>query len=422
MDQPPAGDNPDLDPTDRSSDALSDEGPARSGHREKALIVAVLVLTLIIATVMVIGSGASGADTPETAVRHFLDALDESDPNAAVEHLDPVERRLFAGEDASLAADLMALGLVPPTDDAVSVPIPIADDALATAIVSVDMVDAKVALATVSPAVLWPDASARTDELVVAVEREGRWYVSMQSTRAERVRAAAQLDPPTYRQGPPAIGATTPETAVDNFIRVAVGRNISAVVSSLPPDTGAAVRDHSTLFLDRWTELRREYDEAHPGLATSVTALELSTVVDGDRAIVSVDRLAVRLADVGVAWRLDTEAECLVTEIGTTAVPECAIDDEAELPSGGLGIADRDDTGIIVVRVNGFWYVEATPEITEAMLAGLYSSGRTGLPGWLAQIDPVIARLYELVDGFERPEREPRLAEGPQLNGLPTGE
>jgi hypothetical protein len=76
-----------------------------------------------------------------------------------------------------------------------------------------------------------------SDPFVVAIRRDGNWYVSAAYTALEYVRAANNLSPADYGSGLTArLGADTPEAAAREFVTALGANQWDKVFSLLPPD------------------------------------------------------------------------------------------------------------------------------------------------------------------------------------------
>ena len=92
------------------------------------------------------------------------------------------------------------------------------------------------------------DSSLRT--YVVAVETDGRWYVSIAATIAEYAREAAGIPYSPGLKPNPGIGADSPEDAVRKLTATLSGTDLRAAVQLLPPDTYRALYDYTGVIED----------------------------------------------------------------------------------------------------------------------------------------------------------------------------
>ncbi|HRE01579.1 MAG TPA: hypothetical protein PLV68_09775, partial [Ilumatobacteraceae bacterium] len=89
-----------------------------------------------------------------------------------------------------------------------------------------------------------------------AVERDGRWYISLLYTGA--VGAAGIDNVPAREEGIAPVGAKTPEGALDNVIQSLVGLDLESVVAGLNPNEAEVLQRFAPLFID---DMQDELDD-----------------------------------------------------------------------------------------------------------------------------------------------------------------
>ena len=85
---------------------------------------------------------------------------------------------------------------------------------------------------------------------ITTIEDDGRWYVSLFYTMAELARAAADAPAPTTEGAVPAVGADSPEEAVDEMIAAVERLDVERMIELTPPDEMGVLHDYAPLFLD----------------------------------------------------------------------------------------------------------------------------------------------------------------------------
>lgn len=233
-------------------------------HRRTAGIgatVAALVGAVGFVTVALDGAGTAGAETPEGAVRAFLEAAEAEDVLGMIDVLDPAEVPALRsaaerGRDDAVAGELV--GAEFRLDGVAGLDVEFTDLALAAE----PVIDGVVVVrptgslswsfdptafpfgAELVPLVtdLTPSSDAgEIDELwsgamLATIERDGRWYVSAGFTVAELIRAATDAAPP----GAPldAAGADTPEAAAQSFWQRTLDLDLAGAFSLAAPGEG----------------------------------------------------------------------------------------------------------------------------------------------------------------------------------------
>ena len=125
---------------------------------------------------------------------------------------------------------------------------------------------------------------------MVLVERDGRWYMSAMFTIAENARIEAGEDFPDAAQAPPALGSATPEAAVEAMFAEMIELDMVGFIGRMDPEELAVLYRYSPLFLD---EAQDGLDDAERFFADNNVEWDLSEFdfdveTDGDDASVVV--------------------------------------------------------------------------------------------------------------------------------------
>lgn len=292
--------------------ALSDDSarPARKGRSVFAAggIAALLgVATLAISALV----GGSGADSPEAAARQLADAIAREDPLAAVDVLAPDEVRTLRSTVDAVSARAAELELV----DAAGAPLAGVD----LSVEGLELTTEELAPGFAKVSVRGGTLTVRTDRsglsavlqrvaersgdidgdvdfatarpfdaapFVVAVERDGSWYVSVAYTVLEYIRAADGGAPADYgsaRASVASLGADSPEAAAEDMLRAAAAGDWLRVLELVPPDE-VPVYDYRAMILAQGAE-----SGSSPEL--TVTEFAAAAETDGGTAKVAVQAL-----------------------------------------------------------------------------------------------------------------------------------
>jgi hypothetical protein len=281
--------------------------------------IAALVGVTFVA-VAAIGSGGGGASSPDGAVRKLAEAITAEDSLAAINVLAPDEVRTLRNTvDAaqSKAADVKLVerasapfaGLDVRVDD-----LALANEDLADGFVKVHLTAGTISAETnrsefsrVLQRATEDDGNARAsadfarshpfdyDPFVVAVRRDGKWYVSAAYTALEYVRLANHLAPADYGSADAAtLGADSPEAAVRELTDAIVAAQWEKAFSLLPPDE-APLYDYRTGLAQL---LGNDFE-------ATVTSFDAKASVDGDKATVSVTAAGTyRTSDTEEKWNV----------------------------------------------------------------------------------------------------------------------
>ncbi len=372
--------------------------PARSRKKVIGAVAGVgaLLAASTFAIVTVLGNESDGgAASPEAVGRQLFEALGNEDVLGAIDLLLPGERETFRQPVIDLfdnlrrievldsSASLDRLGgtdfefsdvevTTEPTgaDDIVKV---VVDGAVSTT-VNGDAVPLGSLLIDEVFDGERPDMSMdqQNDEIggttFAAVERDGRWYLSLFYSIAENARGDREVP----AQGVQAKGADSPEQAVDQLLSALEAQDVEALIASLDPTEAEALQRYAPLFLD---DAQQGLSDA--GIEWSITERSYSVEGSGSRRHVDIDSLSFRAssAEDDSSVSIDFADGCATVAFDGDSVNTCEGDTNG-LGSlfGDAGVGDEaaaqdfaDATqrafagysprGIAVHEVDGQWYV-----------------------------------------------------------------
>lgn len=371
-------------------------------------------------------SSASGGATPTAAVERFFDALANEDAIGVLETMMPAERRLLVDPLQAITNELSRLRIFGPDANLADVNgleieifgLGFKEEELTPGITAVVVNKGRVRsrfdprgglLGTfvtklMDRDALSPDRVAldfAVNDVTIATQKDGdEWYVSVGYTIAENVRRESGSVLPSFGRGV-AIGATTPEKAVEELLRAGAGLEMSRLLQLAPPGEAAALHDYAQLFI---TELGVEAHEMRGFFTAEVTNVDLSSKQTAPGvATVEVERIAFKYAMPDLGIRIEYDGECTVLRF------------EGEPPEriceGGAGPAmpfylpfeefPKADVGFIVVQERGEWFVSPTRTLLEGALGYLKAMD-------LGELD-MLREFFEYEGGeFEEPILDPR--------------
>jgi hypothetical protein len=203
------------------------------------------------------------------------------------------------------------------------------------------------------------------DEIITILE-DGRWYVSIYYSIAEAAREASEAPVPDFNADRDPKGGATPEKAVEELVRAGLELNVERAIELVDPKEGRALHDYAPLFIDSAKDAAEEAD-----FEGTLQSIELNSERQGDgRAIVRLRKFAVSFRASDAEGTVTFDGEC-VTVTGAD-IPEdegriCP--DDAELP-GPISdlVSGSPKTGIVVVERDGEWFVSPTRTIFAAIV------------------------------------------------------
>jgi hypothetical protein len=312
--------------------------PRRS--RRSWTAIGVSVAAVAGGTVFASQSIDDGANSPEAAVTRLVDALEDSDAIGVLEALPPSERRLVREPLLDVQAELTRLGLLGEDldpDDVAGAAVdvdgdldlrtePLAEDVVAVHVESGarftfdpdtfpfgDQASEVLGLEDPEPTEVDLRRALEDELVVVAVEEDGRWHASLGYTLAETMRRSDDTPRafPRPDEAIPAVGAASPEEAVEHFLRATLRRDIRRMVGLLDPEEGEVLHAYGPLLVD----VVQEELPAPPDVQVS----DLRTTVSGEGGArrVVIDHATATLPpgeEEGGATSIEIDGRCLRTE------------------------------------------------------------------------------------------------------------
>jgi len=358
------------------------------------------------------GTAQDGADSPEEAFRQAVAAVEAGDLVALAAVMEPGERDTVFDAGFSFLDEMARLGVLADDFDAAALEgfaVSLSDVRLTVErprddLARIHLDGAELAVAVDVAALPLGrrvldrlDDEQRAfaerrvevvdgfDQPVVAVRRDGRWFLSLWYTAAENIRLALGAPLPAPGTAPAPIGADTPEGAARRFLEEAVRLDPARMIGMFDPVEAAALYDYSPLFLDDASVAANDFLEAAEGEGWSwgFEELEFRAEVDDELATVFLDRmrfvasgesgslsLVVGPDRVGVdvttidefwgeetSWAIDVADGCVRGAVTSGSGIESF--DSCE---GGEGLPaltgfDWQDSGVVARRVDGRWYL-----------------------------------------------------------------
>ncbi len=290
---------------------------------------------------------ASPSNTPTEAVQEFLSALSSSDVIGAMETLAPGERNLMLDTAVPLIDELKRLDVIDPANDlhklsSASVKFtgqafaeqPVRDD-----IITVQMTGGSIETSA-DPAKILGGVVKQFAESVPAqqkhaesfkqgslttVKRDGRWYVSLAYSAAEAARRSSGKPMPTAAESITAVGANSPEEAVQQMMNRLGALDTKGAIALLDPDEMQVMQDYAPLFLAdteaTLAKARKQFTLSFPKLGLQ------SKQVDG-QTVVSITRWSVDLnvnAD-GTSAHVVLDGDCVDATYNAKQSKRCGKD------------------------------------------------------------------------------------------------
>lgn len=327
----------------------------RPGRGRSKLALTAVAGAMVVAAVgfgVVSLTSGSGADSAQGAVEDLFGAIDREDAIGVAESLEPSERAIVleALEDTEaeaqrvdVAADDLDLRSVEGVDLEVAdlrlQTSPLDDDTYAVDITA-GTISSRTELAAmpIGPVVQEVldrngDDGAHTDEIelagtrIVAVERDGGWYVSALYSFAELIRRDLEPVPPYPAAGTAiaAVGAESPEAAVREGVAAAAALDVERLIELTPAEEARVLHAYGPILVAEAKdmdsgveigELELEVADAPGGRKlVRATSLDMTITTEWDRQVMSYD------------------GECTTSTWEPTDPEELEYYDEGELPS-----------------------------------------------------------------------------------------
>jgi len=401
------------------------EPPISPGSRKPAAYAAVVIglLAMTAGAVFFVRSLGStkGSSSPQAAVMQFLDAVSKEDMLGVLETMPSSERTLLTTRLEALTKELGRLGVLRADLDLSDLPgidvefadVKLRSEELKEGLAAVEILEGR-STYRVDPATspmgefvrkLLPKSAFATvrgsddladDDVVLAAVQEGdHWYVSLFYTIAETARRGSNLSFPAAGNGIAAHGATTPQGAVDQFIRAAFALDLRRVIELFPPDEAGALQDYAPLFLSNVETLARD---AREHFSAKIRELTLTSRESGGEHQVKVRKFdfSIDVPDAGIS--IDYDGRCATLEgdfFGTDQpVRQC---------DGGFGGAVPappqvySDAAFTVVERGGSFYVSPLRTTLDTLIGAF----KTMTPQILDDIRETFAQMFAFGEGFE---------------------
>ncbi len=233
-----------------------------------------------------------------------------------------------------------------------------------------------------------PDVKANAnpkhfDVTLTTVEQGGRWYLSLLYTAATQL--AKGHDIPA--KGVSAVGADTPDGALDNVITAAGKLDLSSVIAGLNPNEAGALQRFAPLFLDR-----AQSDVDSSKIDVKISKAEYKVTGSGDRRQVAITAVTVTATRGSQVVEFELKKGCITGTSGTTTFDTCSSKttgdgaiggylDSLKLPNSAeltkfvddarKAFSDFEMHGIVVDKVNGKWFVSPIGTGSEFVLSVL---------------------------------------------------
>lgn len=363
--------------------------PSGGGRRRMAALglgVAAILGAGVFAAVAL--SGDDGSASPEEAVERLFEAISEEDVLGVLEALPPGERTALRPGLEDAVGELRRLGILSEDAELDGVGgidlqvegLQVASEELGEGVAAVRLTGGTITTAT-EPDQLplgsvlrrffeGPEGSEleggqSTDELagdetvMVAVEEDGGWHVSLAYSLAEAYRVDAGAAVPNFGQGVQPEGADSPEAVVRQVAEAAVALDARRLVALTPPDEMRALHDYAPLFLD-------QVDPAAIPVEVTIERLDLDSDVDDDVARVRLTGFAASAAapDQGT-FTVAYDGDCFTFGVTGSEQRTCA----SELAAAGAPV--NSELVVAAVRRDDQWYLSPTRTLFEQVLGTL---------------------------------------------------
>lgn len=331
------------------------------------------------------GGGATGADTPDAAVRRLVAAVTDRDVIGAFEATAPDELR-GAGDIYKASVDKSrALGMLGSGDPMGGVTLNVSGLDMAVTTISDDLArvtigagtlaykidpkgfpvgekykeDFEAALQSAEPQELEGSVDLAKDTgegppVLYTVKRGGKWYVSLYSTITHYL----GFDPATTASADPnRKAAATPEEALMNLMEGGARLDPDAVLDAIAPAEARIARIYESYIRDAFEEGRNS------GVSVKISSPDMETdPIDGSRAKVWINRVT---ADVDMpeqgSVRVQLDGSCASMTAGGETERYCLSDAGIDeylhlLPNRAFAVAVKDDKG---------WYISTVETMFE---------------------------------------------------------
>lgn len=397
-----------------------------------------MVITVVAVVVALVAGGgfyyfahrdtksAGGQASPQEAVNAMLVSLSQKDPVGVADQLDPAEASLFADLNGELLTQLKRLEIVTPSASATSLsgskvtmtgltygsdPDQINDHetvvkltggtvTVATDVAQLPITDkiktaAGTALARIEPKSQTYDIADEVKKLghpirIATVNRNGKWYPSLFYTAADYWAQEAKVGNPTAADAIPAVGASSPEEAMNDLLTYSTSGQYDKIIALLPPQEMGVMHDYGKLITGKIPAANRS---AINSVKFSNESWNTSDVAGGK--LVSLRTITVSTGDQKVTVARDATAGSLTVTV--PGQPAISLDKDTigsylakAMGSGSSSPMDPQlvkivgqefqqviGVGVVMTQDGGSWYaspVRSYAEIFVSLMKGLQPS------------------------------------------------
>lgn len=369
-------------------------------------------------------SADGGADSPEAAFEQAVEAIEAGDLVALAEVMEPGERNTVFDAGFSFLDEMVRLEVLDADFDPsavegfdlslsgaeLSVERPRDDLArihVGSGVLDVGIDVAELPLGRRLLELLSPEQQSFTDREIdvlspqetplVAVQRDGRWYLSLWYTAAENARLAADAPLPDLLDRPAPIGAESPEAAATRFLEEAARLDLGRMIGMLDPEETAALYDYAPLFLDDASAAANAFLESADadGWSWGFDELTFRAETDGDLATVFLERMTFRASGQGgsgsltiaddelsaeltlidefwgeeTAWSVSTADGCLEVVVRSGESEDRIDSCDESVAVVGSSVLELQELGVVARRVDGRWYLSPVRTVLDTVIA-----------------------------------------------------
>ena len=249
------------------------------------------------------------------------------------------------------------------------------------------------------------------DVTFATVQQDGRWYISLFYSAANSISGGADIPD----EGITAVGADSPDGALDNLVKYTSNLDIENIIASLNPNEASALQRYGPLFIDDAQDALDEVD-----VTWEISDATYTVEGSGDTRQVAIDGFHFEAQVDGETVEFDWADGCLIGSTPEGEFDSCTAFDagqdgatEGYLEQLGLedneavstlvgdlgdAFADFSLHGVVVDRVDGAWFVSPIGTGSEAFLSVLRALDRD-------EIETLIDDVGTVFDsGFDMPE------------------
>lgn len=387
------------------------------------ITVAIIAIAAVAFATMNAGRTNDGADSPEAAMQKFFDGLSSEDLVAAVDAFLPGEADPVINYTGAIGSELKRLEVLTDSVNPQAISgldmnftdLEFRTEQVASGFVRVYVMDGD-AFIDIDQAELplgnlvldnlpaeardelakdlppESESMAGGDFYLMAVEEDGGWYLSLWYTAMDAIFSETGFGTPAFGEGVTAIGADSPEAAVEGAFRDVLALDLEGLIGMLPPTEARALYDYMPLVFD-------DYNETVGAVGSFVTIDLNSLGTSVSDAENGAKRVQIKTFDIAfssfffeVDGAITYDGACFditindaggaLSEFGG-AIPEHINSCDSEIADalgagmGGLEMPDflgdlgAAETGLVTVEEDGRWFVSPTETLGDMLLQGL---------------------------------------------------